>query len=116
MKRIMMLAVAISLLSGCATMEERLQEKPTFTFNTNASVDETTNCLKTQWGTFTPFSVVETKKGKMIFNGDLDTVGHIVEIIHNQNNTTTVRAIIESPWAMMPKNLIKRLKRCESIL
>ncbi|MBR0573681.1 MULTISPECIES: hypothetical protein [Pasteurellaceae] len=117
MKKILLLVIVVSLL-GCASvsMEKRLKEEPAFTFNTNSSIDETVNCLKTQWGTSIPFSLVDTKKGKMIFNGDPDSVGHIIEIISNQNNTTTVKAIIVSPWAIMQKNLMNRLKKCEAML
>lgn len=113
MKKLCLLTIIMSLLSGCVSMEEQLKADPTFTFNTNSSIDETANCLKTQWGTSIPFSLVDTKKGKMIFNGNPDAVGHVVEIISNPNNTTTVKAIIASPWAITQKNLISRLKKCE---
>lgn len=112
--KILILIGLLSIITGCATIDEQHSKKPDAIIESQKGIDEFTNCVLNKTALILPLTKTKTLEGYRLAKGELGYAGVTIYINENKaiNKLNIVAYIPSSSWAIAPKKILNAVKSC----
>lgn len=109
-KGILTAAAVVGLVGCAATLDDRLQNSPDYTFQSDKSVPPLVNCIRTAWIVKYPADSVDIPGGVRLVHAGV-TVEHVFDIVQ-RGQGSSVEAYLRSPRGYWAPKLIAGIEEC----